>query len=180
MDTRHLLERIHLDWTAARPDADPTPMRRLILLSRTARLASEGIEQVFNKCGLNMALSDLLFTLYRSAPPEGLTPTELTTLAAVTPSSITNRVDRMVGEGMVQRLMDSNDARARRIHLTSSGRACVEEMLPQHLSNELDMLSGLNEAEQQELERLLLKLVTHLESRQKGRMGGEKSQRLSG
>lgn len=139
-------------------------MRRCILLKRTSNVLAEGIEQVERQHGLNHALTDLLFTLYRSAPPQGMTAGELTDMAAVTPSSITNRVDRMVAEGLVERSPDPVDARARRIRLTSAGRARVEALLPQHIHNEVQLLSGLSEGEQQELERLLLKLASHLEA----------------
>lgn len=163
MDTRALLTRIRSDWVATRPGLEPTPMLRLILLARAARLAADRVERVQHQHGLNHAHTDLLFTLYRSAPPEGLTPMELTRLAAVTPSSITNRIDGLEAQGLVERTPHPTDARSRRVRLTPAGRARVEALLPEHLGNETELLAGLSEAEQQELDRLLLKLVGHLE-----------------
>ncbi|RJF72694.1 MarR family transcriptional regulator [Deinococcus cavernae] len=165
MNTARLLDRIVQDWAAASPGTDAVTMRRCILLKQVAGAVADEIERVHQQHGLNHALADLLFTLYRSAPPEGMTPGELTELAAVTPSSITHRIDRVVQEGLVERTTDPHDARSRRIRLTPAGRASVEAHLPAHVSNEQHLLSGLTPDEQQTLEDLLLKLVGHLEHR---------------
>ncbi|MFC4639711.1 MarR family winged helix-turn-helix transcriptional regulator [Deinococcus hohokamensis] len=163
MQTRPLLERIDRDWRAAQPGLDPSPMRRVILLARTASQLARGVEQVQGRHGLNGAQADLLFTLYRSAPPEGLTPGDLASLSAITPASTTNRLDTLEERGLVHRGPDPADARSRRVRLTPAGRAQVEALLPEHLRNEERLLSVLSEAEQAELERLLLKLVNGLE-----------------
>ncbi|MDO4263730.1 MAG: MarR family transcriptional regulator [Deinococcus sp.] len=163
MKTRPLLGRIDTDWRARRPGLDPTPMRRLILLARTARAAAEAVEQTQLRHGLNSAQADLLLTLYRSAPAEGLTPSQLTELSAVSASSVTNRLDRLTAEGMIERRTDPQDARARRVSLTSAGRQRVEALLPDRLAGEERLLSALSETEQAELERLLLRLVDALE-----------------
>ncbi|MFC6617894.1 MarR family winged helix-turn-helix transcriptional regulator [Deinococcus radiophilus] len=164
MKTRPLLERIDRDWRTRRPDLDPTPMRRLILLARTARAAAERIEAGQGRHGLNSAQADLLLTLYRSAPPEGLTPGQLTGLSAISPSSVTNRLDRLAAEGLIKRLPDPADARVRRVQLAEAGRQRVEQLLPDHLAGERALLSALTEAEQAELEQLLLRLLDRLEA----------------
>ena len=165
MKTARLLDQIVQDWASAAPGVDAVTMSRCILLKRTSNAVAEGIERVQQQHGLNHALADLLFTLYRSAPPEGMTPGELTELAAVTPSSITNRIDRVVQDDLVERTTDPHDARSRRIRLTPAGKARVEVLLQAHINNEQQMLAGLTEPEQHELEKLLLKLITHLETR---------------
>lgn len=164
MKTGPLLARIAADWGRRRPDLDSSPMRRLILLARTARAAAARVEAVGLRHGLNGAQADLLLTLYRSAPPQGLSPGELTGLMAVGASSVTNRLDRLEAGGLVERLPDPEDARARRVRLTGAGVARVEALLPEHLANEAALLSALTEAEQREFERLLLRLVRGLEA----------------
>ncbi|MFC4427668.1 MarR family winged helix-turn-helix transcriptional regulator [Deinococcus navajonensis] len=166
MPTRPLLERIDADWRRVRPGLDPTPMRRIILLARTAAQLARAVEQVQGHHGLNSAQADLLFTLYRSAPAEGLTPGDLAALSAITPASITNRLDTLTERGLISRETDPADARSRRVQLTAAGRDRVEALLPDHLRNEQRLLSTLSEPEQTELERLLLKLVVGMEGRE--------------
>ena len=163
MNTRTRLNRIRDDWQTVRPELDTAPMRRCILLRRAATALADGIERVQLAHNLNHALSDLLLTLYRSAPPQGLTPGELSELSAIAPGSMTHRIDRLEAAGLVRRHPDPADARARRVSLTAAGRARVEALLPDHLANERRLLAGLSETEQMQLEQLLLKLTAHLE-----------------
>lgn len=172
MKTARLLEQIVENWGQVRPGLDAVTMRRCILLKRTSDSVADGIERLQRQHGLNHALADLLLTLYRSAPPQGLTAGELTELAAITPGSMTHRIDRVVEEGLVERTVDKHDARARRVRLTAAGRRRVEELLPLHVANETRLLAGLSETELAELERLLLKLVGHIEGLEDARGGG--------
>jgi DNA-binding MarR family transcriptional regulator len=49
-------------------------------------------------------------------------------------SCITHRVNRLVASGLVEKRRDPADARARRIALTSSGRALLESAAPHHVA----------------------------------------------
>lgn len=162
-ETPSLLERIRQDWAQVQPDLDPSPMLPLLLLGRLQTALVRQIETTYQVAGINPASWDLLLTLYRSAPPEGLTPTELSDLTAITGPSITNRVDRLVGRGLAERQASQSDRRSVRVRLTPAGRALVEELLPQHIANELKILSALTPEETRELERLALKLLGGLE-----------------
>lgn len=139
-------------------------MLPLLLLGRLQTALVRQIETTYQAAGINPAGWDLLLTLYRSAPPEGLTPTELSELTAITGPSITNRVDRLVGRGLAERRASSTDRRSVRVRLTDRGRALVEELLPQHVANEVQILSVLTPEETRELERLALKLLGGLET----------------
>ncbi|GAA5534274.1 MarR family transcriptional regulator (plasmid) [Deinococcus metallilatus] len=162
--TSDLLERIRQDWAQTQPDLDPGPMLPLLLLGRLHTALVRQIETTYQPAGINPAGWDLLLTLYRSAPPEGLTPTQLTDLTAISGPSITNRVDRLVQKGLAERLASESDRRSVQVRLTPAGRALVEELLPHHVANEARILSALTPAETQTLERLALKLLAELEA----------------
>lgn len=49
-------------------------------------------------------------------------------------SCITHRVNRLAAEGWVEKRPDPADGRARRIHLTPSGRALLEAAAPAHVA----------------------------------------------
>ncbi|MEF2278496.1 MarR family transcriptional regulator [Deinococcus sp. YIM 134068] len=162
--TPDLLERIHQDWTQTRPEVDPGPMLTVLLLDRLHAALTRQIERTYAETGLNPAGWDLLLTLYRSAPPEGLTPTELSGLAAITGPSMTNRVDRLLSRGLVERRVSESDRRSVRVRLTPEGRSLVERLLPEHLANAERILSALDPAETRTLERLARRLLTGLEA----------------
>ena len=81
--TAQLLERIRSDWGSARPGLDPAPMLTYLLLDRLHAAMQRRVARTYEPSGLNPATWDLLITLRRSAPPEGMTPTELSQLTAI-------------------------------------------------------------------------------------------------
>ncbi|SMB90426.1 MarR family winged helix-turn-helix transcriptional regulator [Deinococcus hopiensis] len=159
MDTPTLLERIRADWQRTEPALDPSPMLTFITLQRAAGVLGDAVEATALPVGLNHSSRDVLFTLHRSAGPDGLPASELANLLAVSPASVTGRVDRLEARGWVTRTLDPEDRRSWRIALTDAGRALVREHLPTHLAHERALLAVLNEAEVRQLETLLLRLI---------------------
>ncbi len=86
----------------------------------------------------------------------------MSNLLAVT-GSITSTVDKLEQKGLVQRIHERQDRRSWRIQLTPAGQELVQQHLPVHLDNERELLSGLSEEELATLDRILRKLLTHLE-----------------
>jgi len=164
MSTRLSLERIAQDWAEVRPDLDTRPMLTFIALNRTAKMLESALERGYAASGLNSASFDLLLTLYRSSPPEGFTPSGLATSMAVTPATVTNRIDCLLERNLAKREPSSEDRRSLRIHLTPEGREMVEQFLPLHLENERQLLSSFSPEEHAALERLLDKLSGALEA----------------
>ena len=164
MSTRISLERIGQDWKRILPDLEPNPMLPFIAFQRIARLLQSALESGYAASGLNSAGFDLLLTLYRSSPPEGFTPTDLAKHMAVTPASVTNRIDRLLELGLVRRELSSEDRRSLRIHLAPAGQNLVNTYLPLHLENERRLLGVLSPEEQAALEEILRKFLIVLES----------------
>jgi DNA-binding MarR family transcriptional regulator len=57
---------------------------------------------------------------------------------------MTNRVDRMVAKGLVQRLPDPDDRRGVQVRLTVRGCDAVDSALDALLASEHELLSGLS------------------------------------
>ena len=68
---------------------------------------------------------------------------------------MTNRVDRLVRKGLVERLPDPADRRGVQVRLTASGRAAVDGAIDALLEHEHDLLAGLSAAEQTSLANAL-------------------------
>ncbi|CAM3277773.1 MarR family transcriptional regulator [Deinococcus deserti] len=155
MDTPALLNRIERDWRAARPDVDPEPMLTVIAVQRTSSLLQAALEDFFAQHDLTPSAFDLLATLRRSAPPEGLTLGDLAGLMAITPPAITKRMDGLERRGWVARQADTQDRRTVRAQLTAEGRQVVDSLLTAHVANEERLLGGLTPAERRILRALL-------------------------
>jgi DNA-binding MarR family transcriptional regulator len=166
--TPALLERIRRDWGVARPGLDPAPMLTYLLLDRLHAALERQVSQIYLPAGLNPATWDLLITLRRSAPPQGLSPTELSQLTAISGASITNRVGRLLVKGLVERHVSDQDRRSVRVRLTARGRALADQLLPRHLENELSIFSALSPEQIGTFEQLAGTLLKALETAEAG------------
>lgn len=167
MNTLALLDRIRADWNTVEPQLETGPMVTFITLMRAASVLGDAIGQTAPSALLNRQTRDVLFTLHRSAPATGIPAGELAALLAVTPASVTSRIDQLVELGFVTRTLDAEDRRSWRIALTKAGQKAVNEHLPRHLENERALLSVLSAKEVTQLEELLRKLIMHAEAARK-------------
>ncbi|MFB2936356.1 MarR family winged helix-turn-helix transcriptional regulator [Aerosakkonemataceae cyanobacterium BLCC-F154] len=162
MNNVEILAQVQRDWQKTRPDIDPSSMVTVLAIRRTALEEEKIAEKLFTKYDLNAATFGLLTTLRCSAPAEGITLTELAQFVLVTPASITNRVDRLEERGLVKRQAVPGDRRRWLVQLTSTGQELVDEIIPKYLENQRQLLSVLDDKEQQLLHFLLLKLLSSL------------------
>jgi DNA-binding MarR family transcriptional regulator len=78
--------------------------------------------------------------------------------------AMTNRVDRLESEGLVQRRPDPNDRRGTLVSLTDKGNALIDSALGEHIANERRLLAALDAEERAQLATLLKKLLVDLEA----------------
>lgn len=157
------VDAILAQWQRERPDMDASPMG---LIGRTTRLASyfrKSIGSVFARYGLNLGEFDVLATLRRSGTPYQLSPTALFKSMMVSSGTMTNRIDRLEKEGLVERVSDERDRRGSLIKITDKGFALIDEAVTAHMDNGRDILSRLDPSEQEDLVRLLRKLLLSFE-----------------
>jgi len=142
-------------WRSARPDLDCRPMAVVGQLWRTSQIAMRAVETNLKRYDLDMAGFDVLLTLRRQQNGEALTPGELARDMMMSPPAMTNRIDRLVARGLVERRADPDDRRALRVGLTEAGRALADQVVETHLEVEQDLLDKLSPDERVELTRLL-------------------------
>ncbi|WP_207919410.1 MarR family winged helix-turn-helix transcriptional regulator [Micromonospora sp. KC207] len=80
----------------------------------------------------------------------------------VSSTALTNRIDRLVDRGLVDRAVDPGHRRRVLISLTTDGMNLVNELVERHPANERHLLDGLTPADQAHLARLLRRLLTSL------------------
>jgi DNA-binding MarR family transcriptional regulator len=97
--------------------------------------------------------------------PEGsaLTPTQLADAAGIAPSSMTHRLDRMTGRGLVSRATDPDNRTRVRVTLTQSGWEMFSAAIQESDVVEGDVLSALTPPERQQLAALLEQVVVGLD-----------------
>ncbi|OIV38105.1 MarR family transcriptional regulator [Mangrovactinospora gilvigrisea] len=156
------VDRVLEQWRAERPALDAAPMGVVGRVQRACRLLEKGLGDYFATQGLQLWEFDILATLLRSGPPYRLTAGALGASAMVTSGAVTNRVDRLVKRGLVDRETDPDNRRSVLIGLTEEGRALVDTALSGHVANERRLLESLDPEQQDALAGLLRTLLVDL------------------
>jgi DNA-binding MarR family transcriptional regulator len=131
-------------WKRERPDVDVSAMQVLSRVSRLARHLDRARKLAFAAHELETWEFDVLAALRRAGKPYDLSPGRLVAETMVTSGTMTNRVDRLVGRGLVKRRPDPHDRRGVLVSLTASGRKTVDAALDELLAYERELLGSLD------------------------------------
>lgn len=149
-------------WRSAMPELDVSSMaifgRMLRLMKHLAKARAVALEPF----GFHEGEFDVLATLRRAGKPYRLSPTQLYTSLLVTSGAMTNRLNRLTNEGMIERLADPQDGRSMLVGLTRRGVETIEQAVHVHTETQNALLQGLDSEQQKQLSELLKALlVTH-------------------
>lgn len=115
--------------------------------------------KVFEAHGMIQPDFDVLATLYRSGKPYEKSPGDLLSTLLITSGTMTNRIDRLVKFGYVERRPDPEDGRGVLIRMTEAGRKALLPAIKDHLRAQEEVISVLAENERELLSSLLRKLL---------------------
>ena len=153
------VDRLVAAWRRERPDLDVEPLEVLSRISRLARHLDRARRIAFAEHSLEPWEFDVLTALRRAGDPYQLSPGQLLTQTLVTSGTMTNRIDRLAGKGLVQRLPDPGDRRGVLVRLTVAGQDLADQALAGLLAHERALLAELSAAQRGELAGLLRQLV---------------------
>ncbi len=153
------VDRIVAAWQRERPDLDVSPLEVLSRLSRLARYLDRARRAAFAEHGLEPWDFDVLSALRRAGAPYQLSPGQLTTQTLVTSGTMTNRVDRLAGQGLVERYPDPGDRRGVQVRLTGAGRERVDGAMADLVRREHELLADLGPDDRDALAATLRRLV---------------------
>jgi DNA-binding MarR family transcriptional regulator len=159
-----MVDRVVAQWGEVRPDLDMSPVAIVGRVSRLSRLLDRRLAENFARHGIESWMYDVLATLRRSGEPHELTAGDLVRQTMVTTGAITNRIDRLVERGLVERA-SAADRRKVIVRLTERGLAVVDEVVVTHLATEREVLAPLSPAERDALVGLLRSVLLGLDDR---------------
>lgn len=145
------VDRITAAWNRERPDLDLAPLQIFSRASRLARHLEIARRRAFAGQSLETWEFDVLSSLRRAGAPYELTPGRLIEETLVSSGTMTNRIDRLVAEGLVERIPDPADRRVVRVRLTESGKDAVDAAMTSLLRFEHTHLTPLNEQQRTQL-----------------------------
>jgi DNA-binding MarR family transcriptional regulator len=123
--------------------------------TRTRRLLQE-------RYATTLPRFDLMAQLERA--PRGLKMGELSKRMMVTGGNVTGITDLLEQEGLVERVADPGDRRARLVRLTAAGRRSFAAMAAEHERWVVESFRGLSAREMATMAALLARLKTHVRS----------------
>jgi MarR family 2-MHQ and catechol resistance regulon transcriptional repressor len=132
---------------------------------RVFGLVERAMQPYFARHGISGSQWGVLRNLHRaeSESTTGLRVTALSERLLIRPASVTGVVDRLERAGLVARVGDPTDQRAKFVRLTPAGRQLVERVLIGHQRQIEQVFGGLKATEQVQLHQLLSRLGQHLE-----------------
>lgn len=156
------VDRIVAAWGRERADLDFGPLEVLSRVDRLARHLDRARRAAFDASDMEPWEFDVLSALRRAGEPYELSPKTLLQQTLVSSGTMTNRVDRLAARGLVGRRTDPKDGRGILVALTTKGRVAVDAAIADLLTAERDILSGVSDAEQDQLAGLLRRLILGL------------------
>ncbi len=149
-------------WQRERPDLDPAPMRLFGALAQAHLLTTPYINRVIARHGLVRGTFDVLSALRRAGPPFALTPKKLAESLMLSGAGMTSRLDRLEQLHLVARLPAPNDRRSITIQLTQKGVKLIDEVIPQIVAAQWQLVASLGDSETASLINLLRRLTETL------------------
>ena len=128
-------------------------------LAMTCKLHRQRAEVLLSEIGLHAGQEMLLTGLWEN---EGITQTELAEYVNIQPATVTNMLQRLEREGIVDRKPDLQDQRISRVYTTQKGREMEERVQQQWAQLEQESFGGFNVEERVLLRRLLLQVYQNL------------------
>jgi DNA-binding MarR family transcriptional regulator len=150
-------------WRAQRPDLRPEVMGTFGRIGRIWAHATRAIDGTLGQWKLQLGEFDVLATIRRAGPPFVVTPSQLTRKLMLSPSGMTNRLDRLEKLGFIERRASPDDRRSLLVVLTPAGKKAVDEAVTAHVANETRLLAALTPAERKALDQVLRTLLRGLE-----------------
>lgn len=145
-------------WVRERPDLDFTPLQVFSRVRRLAKHLEKARSSAFGRSELDTWEFDVLSALRRAGTPYRLSPKQLLQATMVSSGTMTNRIDRLVERGLVERLDDPNDGRGVLVQMTQAGLTRVDAAITRLVDAEEELLGALSHAQQARLAALLRKL----------------------
>lgn len=149
------VDRIVDAWLRERPDLDFSPLQVLSRVARLAKHLDRARRTAFTRSDLDSWEFDVLSALRRAGAPFRLSPKALLQQTLVSSGTMTNRIDRLVARGLVQRRTDPNDGRGILVEMTATGLSRVDAAITRLVRAETEILGVLSPADQRRLAALL-------------------------
>lgn len=160
---RDSVDRFLAEWRVERPDLDPWPVGIFARLQRVSNLLQRRAEDWLTPLGLTWEAFSVIVTLRRSGAPYVLRPTDILHASLLSSGAVTNRIDRVEKQGLVERKPDPDDRRGTLVQLTPAGKKLADTAIERHFQTLESIFEAVNRDDCSQLADTLSKLLVALE-----------------
>ncbi len=153
---------------ATLPDVNQDVALLHLTLLHLGRLVESSIQSVIAPNGLEMSEHSVLTALWFAGPPYTMSPTQLSNVILQTTSGMSKTLRRIERLGLIERVDDPNDGRARLVVLTERGREMSERPLRQLVSQWTVQLECMDPHELSTAANAVWSLIAHMDPRFEG------------
>ncbi|WP_188197754.1 MarR family winged helix-turn-helix transcriptional regulator [Nonomuraea sp. SYSU D8015] len=151
---------------AWRRELPGVPVESIGIITRiwwAAKVFGDERRRTLARLGVDVATLDLLSTLRRSGAPYRMSPGELAEACKVSRGAITQRVERAVKAGLVERTTAGSGYHARAVTLTEAGNGLLDRVVADLLTAEDNLVGHLPPERREQLAGLLRELLAGFE-----------------
>ncbi len=158
------IDRIEAAWNRERPDVDVSSIGIISRIWRIGRHLEHARKERLAAFGTDRVTLDVLAMLRRAGPPFRMTAGELTRHSLISSGGVSQRLEKLERAGLVARHIHSEDRRRIDVELTPAGVTLIDSILADLMAHEAALLSDLTVAEQDDLRRILKRLLAVFEA----------------
>lgn len=152
-------DRAEREWAHELPGVDAAALEVLARVGRAQVLVARALDAGLAQHGVTRPEFDALAALRRAGAPYRRSAGALATAMDLSPAATTNRVDRLVAAGLVERHADPDDARGVVVGLTPRGAEVAEAAVWTQTELARRLLRGLGPLQERTLAELLTELA---------------------
>jgi DNA-binding MarR family transcriptional regulator len=162
-DGEDAIDRIEAAWRRERPDVDVSSVGIVSRIWRISRHLEQARKERLAEHGTDRVTLDVLAMLRRSGPPFRLTAGELTHHSLISSGGVSQRLEKLERVGLVTRHIHTEDRRRIDVQLTPAGVELIDSILADLMAHEAALLDILAPWEQEDLRRVLKRLLARFE-----------------
>jgi DNA-binding MarR family transcriptional regulator len=160
------IDRIEDAWRRERPDVDVSSVGIISRVWRISRHLEQARKERLAEHGTDRVTLDVLAMLRRSGPPFRMTAGELTHHSLISSGGVSQRLEKLERAGLLTRHIHSDDRRRIDVQLTQDGVELIDSILADLMAHEAALLDVLAPGEQDDLRRILKRLLARFEKDQ--------------
>ncbi|MEE9361606.1 MAG: MarR family transcriptional regulator [Cellulophaga sp.] len=163
MDEIDLIDSLIIEWKEERPELNTSAMEVVGRILKLSKILEKRASVALSNYNIYYTDLDVLATVRRSGRPYELTPSQLLKSVLITSGAMTALLNRLTKLKLIYRSPDPKDGRIKSVGLTPKGIKLIDKAIETRFIEARDSVKWLSKNENNDLSKLLKKLLKSLD-----------------